>query len=202
MSKRTLLTPILCFLFVFLCASTLAEEVLHTESASPDFKRFYWGDSKETIMQLEGKPFTEGKMNGLNATYIVYETQAVGLDMLLGYYFCDEGLFQIRYVLQEEHSNESLYINDYETFKEALTKKYGTPLIDSEKWANDSKKKYYADNKGDALCYGYLTYQTYYMSDRTIIGMDMSADNFDVSMTVDYQSLTISPGEADYSDEI
>ena len=32
--------------------------------------------------------------------------------------------------------------------------------------------------------------------------MNMSADNYDITMTIDYVSAEISPGEADFSDDI
>ncbi len=166
------------------------------------FKQFRWGDSKEAVMKVEGEPIIEGEMDGINATYIAYETTAAGLDMLLAYYFCDEGLYSVKYILIEEHSNELLYIDDYNTFKSALTKKYGEPLADREGWVNDSKKSYYKNRKGDALRYGYLCYQTLYLADETYIMMEMDADNYDISMIVQYESKTISPGEADYSGEI
>lgn len=153
-------------------------------------------------MAIEGEPYADGEVDGVDATYIAYQTTAVGLDMLLGYYFCEDGLYQVRYVLTETHSNESRYIEDYETFREALEKKYGEPLLDNEYWSNDNKKKYYADDKGNALCYGYLTYSTIWLLDRTYIAMEMSADNYEISMVVDYASAEISPGEADYSDEV
>lgn len=200
--KLSVVSIALCILLIMLCIPALAEDASATKSASPDFKQFYWGDSKETIMEIEGEPYLDGKVNGINATYIAYETTAVGLDMLLAYYFCDDGLFRVRYVLAEEHSNDSLYIDDYKTFRNAMTKKYGEPTLDQEIWENDSKKEYYADKKGDALCYGYLEYVTFYYSDTSIIMMNMSADNYDITMSVDYESLTISPGEADYSNEV
>lgn len=122
--------------------------------------------------------------------------------MLIAYYFCDKGLFQARYISTEKHSNESLYIDDYSSFRNALTKKYGEPFWDNEKWSSDSKKEYYSDDKGNALCYGYLSYMTWYVADRTYISMSMSADNYDISMIIDYESTEISAGEADFSNEI
>lgn len=118
------------------------------------------------------------------------------------YYFCDEGLYAVRYVLLETHSNDSLYIDDYNEFKSALTKKYGDPIFDLENWENNSKKEYYASKKGDALCYGYLTYETLYSSGRASIVMSMSADNYEISTTIDYVSFDIDPGDTDYSNEV
>lgn len=113
--------------------------------------------------------------------------------MSLLYLFCDDGLYQVLYLSEETHTNDSLYIDDYEKFKEALTKKYGEPLVDREKWESDSKKSYYADRKGDALCYGYLTYLTGWTLDRMQIVMSMRADNYEISMFIVYQSNEISP---------
>lgn len=153
-------------------------------------------------MEVEGTPYMDGEVNGVDANYIAYETSAVGLDMMLAYYFCDDGLYQVLYLLTESHSVDSLYIDDYDTYKSAMIKKYGEPLIDDEDWESDSKKDYYADRKGDALSYGYLSYTTAWILDGTIILMKMSADNFDITMTVSYSSRNISPGEADFSDQI
>lgn len=202
---KKILSCVLMLCLILMSACAFAEEPTDTAETMeilPDFKSFYWGDSKETVVKTEGTPLHEGKMTALDAEYIVYETTAVGLDVLLGHYFCDDGLFQVRYILTETHSNEALYINDYETFRDALTKKYGKPLLDYENWTNDSKKNYYADDKGSALCYGYLTYSTLYCTDRSCIQMGMSADNYDITMTVDYNSTEIDPGEADYSNDI
>ena len=107
----------------------------------------------------------------------------------------------MRYILNEEHSNESLYIDDYMDVKKAITKKYGEPLLDRESWQDSSKESYYAEKKGDALNYGYLKYYTWYWLDRTEITMSMSADNYVISTIIDYTSNEIDPGEPDYSDD-
>ena len=198
--KRFVLT--LVIVSVLLCSAVSGTEAALAKTADYDFKTFFWGDSREKVISVEGTPDGEGKLTGNDSTYIAYETTAVGMDVLLGYYFCDEGLYAVRYILLEEHSNEALYIDDYERFENALTKKYGKPLLDLEKWANDSKKEYYADRKGDALCYGYLTYKTLYASDTASIVMSMSADNYEITTTVDYMSFDIDPGEADYSNDV
>ena len=201
---KQLFSIMLVFVLLLATASVCAETVKPTPESEfeYDFKTFMWGNSLEKVKATEGETIMDGKVNGIDATYIAYETTAVGLDMLLAYYFCDDGLYQVRYVLTETHSNESLYIDDYGTFKNAMIKKYGEALFDLENWENDSKKEYYADNKGNALSYGYLTYDTVWLLDRTYISMNMSADNYDITMTIDYVSAEISPGEADFSDDI
>jgi len=199
--KKTVLS-ILFLLLVFASTLSFAEESTTQEY---DFKKFKWGASINEVKSVEGEPLFDGDVSGQNAEYIVYETSAVGLDMILGYYFCDDGLYKVRYILAEEHSNDDLYIDDYEKFRSAMTKKYGKPLLDYVSWNDDSMKEYYQKNgksMGDALCYGYCSYITWYTTDRTDIWMNMDADNYEISMIVDYESNEIGPGEADYSDEI
>jgi len=199
--KKTVLS-ILFLLLVFASTLSFAEESATQEY---DFKKFKWGASINEVKSVEGEPLFDGDVSGQNAEYIVYETSAVGLDMILGYYFCDDGLYKVRYILAEEHSNDDLYIDDYEKFRSAMTKKYGKPLLDYVSWNDDSMKEYYQKNgksMGDALCYGYCSYITWYTTDRTDIWMNMDADNYEISMIVDYESNEIGPGEADYSDEI
>lgn len=195
------LTCLLLALIFALSSAAIAE----AEDSVPEFsfKGLKWGDSMEKVQGVEGTDTVfSGTVKGSTATYIVYEATAVGLDMFLGYYFCDKGLYEVRYVLAEEHSNDMKYIDDYATFKNALTKKYGETVLDFENWQDDSKKSYYADKKVDALSFGFLTYSTIWLLDDTCISMDMSADNYEISMSVSYQSLRIDPGEADFSDDI
>lgn len=182
--------------------SPTKEEPKAEQSIEFDFKQFNWGDSKNKVINVEGTPYLNDTIKERNTEWIAYKTKAVGLDMILAYYFTDDKLYQVRYILDEKHSNDNLFIDDYKSFRSALTNKYGEPLLDNESWQDDSKKDYYKNKKGDALSYGYLTYSTYYLTEKTIIWMDMSADNYEVSMKVQYESLSISPGEADYSGDI
>jgi len=184
--------------------SARAESAVATQAPTEeyDFKKFRWGASMEEVIEVEGTPGAEQDLDDYDVHMISYEAKAIGFDTLLTYSFCDEGLYSVMYLLAESHSNNSLYIDDYEKFKSALEKKYGKPLIDLEDWENDSKKNYYADNKGDALCYGYLNYSTYWLLDRTIIKMSMSADNYNIWTYVRYQSNDITPDAADLSDQI
>ena len=163
-----------------------------------------FGDSKQSVMDAEGEPIGNDFMTGNIAEYIYYNASIVGLDAYLVYYFTDEGLCEMRYLLNEDHSNESLYIEDYNKVKEALITKYGEPvsLISGEHWDTNSHKDYYKEKKGDALSYGYLTYDHYFLVKDAEIDMHMSADNYDVSTSISYVSLTIKKPEPDYGDDI
>ena len=209
--KKIVTILVVCALFISSIASVSATAIEQSESSSQntevtetnyDFKTFKWGDTREHVIEIEGEPLMDGDMDGLDASYIVYSTTVVGVDVLLAYYFCSDGLFQIRYISTEEHSKESLYIDDYNQIKKALIRKYGESSLDFENWDSDSHKSYYANKKGDALCYGFLTYSTWWKTDTSLIVMKMDADNYDISTSITYESLEISAEERDFSDSL
>ncbi|MCD7819686.1 MAG: hypothetical protein LUH07_11645 [Lachnospiraceae bacterium] len=181
----------------------MTEEATETETEydGPAFKSFYWGDSKDTVIAEEGEPYSTGEMTAYEADYIVYDTTVSGLDCLLVYYFCDEGLFTVKYILTEDHSTYSIYIDDYDKLVSGVTSKYGDPLLNNDSWTSDSKKEYYSGQEGKALVYGYLERAAYWFLSETVIGIHSSADNYSVTTYVQYESLSISPGEADYSSD-
>ena len=94
-----------------------------------------------------------------------------------------------------------MYITDYNSVKSQLTKKYGNPWYGQENWDTTSHKSYYSDDKGRALSYGYLTYETGYRTPRTSIVMYMGADNYNVEFYIYYNSRNISAPVEDYSDQ-
>lgn len=166
----------------------------------PDFRQTSWGMSESDVRALEGNsPDYTGTLSGNGAKYIGYDAELMGNDVIVAFYFGPDGLYSTRYIWEEEHSNENLFISDYNSVKEQLTAKYGDPLIDKENWDTTSHEKYYEDDKGDALSYGFLTYATFYLTDRSFISMTMSADNYDISFFIDYESRDIDAPKADYS---
>ncbi len=179
-------------------ADLIAARYLKTE---PDFRQTRWGMSMDEVKASEGSsPDYKGTVTGTGAEYIGYDTQLMGNDAIVVFYFGKDGLYQARYIWTEKHSNDSFYINDYNDVKKQLTKKYGNPLFDNESWDTSAHESYYKDRKGDALSYGYLSYLTYYVTDRTAIMMSMDADNYKVSFIIDYAGKTVSAPEEDYSD--
>ena len=167
----------------------------------PDFRTVRWGMTEEEVKNLEGNlPDYSGELDGRNAWYIGYDTNLMGNSVIVAYYFGTNGLYEARYIWSESHSNENLYISDYNSVKNELTKKYGSPWWDQENWDTSSHESYYSDKKGEALSFGYLTYETCYDTSRTDITMQMYADNYDISFIVYYESQDISAPTTDYSD--
>ncbi len=168
-----------------------------------DFKTFNWGDSKEKVMAAEGRPALSERMRDGTGEYLAYNTTAVEQKVILVYYFTnDNRLHSVVYLSDEQHEDTELFIQDYAAFKSAMSKKYGSPALDKENWQNSSRKNAYENRKGSALDLGYLTLQTRYETDTTLILMDLSMVDGLPRLTVTYNSLTVSPVEKDYSDEI
>jgi len=151
-----------------------------------DFKDFPWGASLKEIIAVEGQPIGWPTISDENL--ILYETTVVGLDAQLGYFFSDGSLNQAAYIFSQSHSIDSLYIEDYETIKNALEEKYGEALIDLESWKDDSMKGYLSDRKGYALKNGYLQYVTCWTLDKTSILMIMSATDNEITTMVSFES--------------
>ena len=166
-----------------------------------DFRSTRWGMTEDEVKAVEGNnPDYSGRLDGRNAWYIAYERKLMGNGVLVAYYFSTNGLYEARYIWTEKHSNENLFISDYDSVRTQLTNKYGNPWWDHENWDTTSHKNYYADKKGDALSYGYLSYETCYSTARTDITMQMSADNYTVSFIIYYESKDIAAPAEDYSD--
>ncbi len=183
---------------------TTDEDLIPVYSAGnePDFRSVRWGMSEEEVRAVEGNnPDYTGKLDGRNANYIGYDSKLMGNSVLLAFYFGPDGLYEARYIWNEKHSNDNLYISDYNSVKEQLTKKYGDPWFDHESWDTASHQKNYSDDKGNALSFGYLTYETDYSTPRTNITMIMSADNYTVKFHIYYESKTISEPKEDYSNQ-
>lgn len=168
-----------------------------------DFRTVRWGMSKEDVMAREGlEPDYTGNLSELDVTYIGYDTKLMGKDCLLGFYFCDKGLYEARYIMTETHTADSKYISDYKEIRAALTDKYGEPLRDQENWDTSRHKEYYSSDKARALNYGFLEYCTTYHNARTDIMMIMNAEDYKIGTIIYYNSTTISPDKADYSHQL
>lgn len=168
-----------------------------------DFRTFNWGNTKEKVMNVEGEPQLHERMDDGSGEYIAYTTRAVDQNVILVYYFTnDNRLHSVVYLSNEKHADAENFIRDYNAFKSAMTRKYGQPQNHSEAWQNTVRKNTYENRKGEALARGYLTFETRYETATTQILLDLKLVDGAPRLTVTYTSLTVSPVEKDYSDEI
>ena len=188
--EESLMKKLVCVtLLIFL---TFLSSVAFAQEDAYDFKQATWGMSRDEIVAFEGEPDSESVLSsdGSEIT-LIYNRTLCNHEATLIYYFCKNGLSMAVYVLDNNHSNGSLYIDDYHDVCDALEEKYGRPYYDDVGWYNSTKKRLYSDDMGSALLFGYLSYLTKYSTDRSDIVASMSADNYEVATMVAFISKTI-----------
>jgi len=143
-----------------------------------------WGVSKDEIISSEGRAPDED-----DAGMIAFHNVKAGsLDAIVGFFLNDtEECYKAMYLLQEKHSTDNAYLNDYQYLKNSLTERYGNPTEDEQIWSqslykDDTDRWGFAVSIGDLSCY--TTYET---GDTTIL-LYMTGDNYEINITLIYES--------------
>ena len=141
-----------------------------------------WGSARKSVMKTTGvEPgYLGGQLTGR-------ETGLLGLDFLTFYYFSDDKLVRGRYVLSGEHSNQNDFIQDYQEIKAALETKYGPPETDEIIWRNEGYRDD-ANQYGYAISLGQLTYKADWEGEDTDITLQLSGDNYKITVFLEYTS--------------
>ena len=183
--KALAMFVVMCFIFTGLCAS--AEEEFTFRNG------IKFGMSKSEVKALEeGTPAEE------QSDAVLYANQeAAGKDASVVYYFEDGKLYLILVVFKEEHSNDNLFIDDFEDVDEALKTKYGTPYIDAKKMWSDDTYQSDPNDWGFAVRVGDLTYMTLFsICDGTVEIMHaLSGDNYEADHMLAYECSDFGPTE-------
>ena len=146
------------------------------------FRNTKWGMSIDEVKQSEKAEQYLQRENVLG-----YKDQLLDLDVSCNYLFVDNQLFRASYVINEKHSNDNLYIDDYNKLKKALNKKYKTAVADKSLWKNDL----YKDDRsqwGFAISLGHLTYFIYWETKDTDIILVLKGDNYKIDLILQYNS--------------
>ena len=119
---------------------------------------------------------------------------SIGAMCLVGQYIIDskENINSLAIFFTKPHSEYGKYLDDYDAVSDALTEKYGKPLISDVEWSSslfqDSE-----DMHGTALAMGYLKkYAMWIFKDGTIYH-SISGDNFEVEHSILYSSSLSAP---------
>lgn len=146
------------------------------------FRNTKWGDTREEVIKSESDSPDLNNVYGLGYA----EQSLAGYNSNLYYYFKEGKLYQAVYVIIEQHTNESKYIDDYEQLKELLIKKYGEPTNDIVYWYDDLYKDNPRSDWGMAIITGDLIYVSKWEVDNTTILLKLAGDNFEVDFTLNY----------------
>ena len=165
-----------------------AKEIPRPKMSTVGFRNALWGMSKEQVKKVETSEFMKeekggGDFKGLDVLY--YKTEVGSLEAVIIYYFAENLLTTARYLITESHSNNNLYIKDFENIRNQLTQKYGSPERDDAIWSNDL----YQDDPseyGTAVSVGHLMYVAEWYPPETIIQLLLRGDNYKIYLWVEY----------------
>ena len=167
--------------------------ILYTTQVA-DMKRYI-----EYVKSIEGEPVLVQFVEATQLDTIYYMTNPCGISCLLGYGFKDDKLYSTGYASASTHTQGFAYVNDYETFKEALTQKYGKPIKEQTVWSSDLDAQYYADDITHALKYGKLQYEAYWETERSHIEMILGSQNYVIGLVIRYENKIFDDTAPDYS---
>lgn len=146
------------------------------------FRKTHWGMTQDQVKESE----TLHNYDGDEST-LIYTDVINNKDVSLTYNFVDDKLVNALYTSLEKHENKNLYIDDYNAFKVILVEKYGEPTNDVVKWRSDTFKNRESDY-GLAVSTGHLAYAASWETPDTDIGVILTGDNFEISLSIIYQS--------------
>ena len=144
-----------------------------------------FGMSKAEVKALESNLPAEEEENGL-----AYKNEsAAGEDATIIYLFENDRLYNMGVKFTEKHSNENLYINDFENIDEALKAKYGAPTIDAQQVWYDDLYKSDKNDWGFAISCGDLIYLSCFdnVADSVSILHGLQGDNYEISHNLFYE---------------
>ena len=165
---------VLSFLVTFFTQNCFADDY--------SFRKTTGGVSKAQVKSSESLTLSKEEEKNL-----YYKTNILGKDVMLVYAFVSNKLVSAYYILSESHTNKNDFINDYDKFKNTLTKKYGKAKEDRIIWKNDLYKDKYSD-WGMALSVGHLIYMTSWETHDTEIRNLLHGENYDISSIISYRS--------------
>lgn len=154
-------------------------KVPHDNSA--DVFGLRWGESIDAVQKLKGSPASS------DSNSLTYKTSISGLDALAFLNFVNGKLSSVTYIFTAKHTDDNLYINDFDSVDTALQRKYGRPSQHGVYWRNDLYKDDHA-HWGLAIAAGQMYMDSSWETNDTEISHRVVGDNFNVTHGVRYDS--------------
>ena len=143
-----------------------------------------WGMNKEEVIQAE----TELTLVDYDDYLIAEDTIVAQTDASLLFVFNEGKLVSGMVQFKTQHSNENLYLDDYDAIKDSLTEKYGTPSVDKKQW----KDTLYQDDPEDwgfAVSLGDLILISSWETNTTKIEHILIGDNYEITHGILYTQI-------------
>ena len=145
------------------------------------FRGLQWGASKEDIIKKEGNPIA------VHENKLVYADVIGDMKVAVFYEIVDNKMVSGFYVFDIKNINEKIYVDYFESLKDVLIKKYGTPFSDDIYWYDDGFK----DNTNMlsfAIEHGHVEYKTIWELDKTRIKLSLAGVDGTTFISIAYIS--------------
>ena len=169
---------------------------LSAQTAVRDFRDFTWGTALTQIQTNEKAEFIDKIQNDM----LLYKDKLAGYDCNVSYGFNqNDKLISGNYIFNKKYTNPQLYIQDFNTFKKLLTRKYGKPASDKMNW-NKNTPLLEKHNYGQAVVDGNLNLSTIWTTERSLIEIAVTVVNHIPSMHIHYTTKNLD--ELENNDEL
>ena len=158
------------------------------KSTKYHFRETKWGMSKNAVKATEKLDKVAENITEYRQGF-AFNASVTGLQCFIHYYFTEDDKLALGlYDFTEEYTNLNKHIDDYNSIKSLLTKKYGKPLdLPEIVWNNDLYRND-PSGYGMSVSLGYHTYMAKWHTNDTEIVLSLTGDNFEVNLTVRYES--------------
>lgn len=180
---RKCLTLILLIVCIFNLASCTTSNENEDDDKVYDFQHSNWGMTREEVIKQEDSL----ELTDFENLLISNTTSILSEDAKLIFAFENDKLINGMILFDIEHTNENLYIDDYDRVKEALIEKYGTTTDEKQVWKDDLYKDD-PDDWGFAISLGDLFYMSTWEISDSYVNLLLQGDNYSISMSILYRS--------------
>jgi hypothetical protein len=147
-----------------------------------DFRVAKWGDSKEIVIQKEGK-----ENSSSSDRIYLFSDFVAGMSCDVAYIFTNDKLTMAKYIFNPNHTNTNDYISDFRNLVNLMTEKYGEPKYNAPEWKKSLYKKD-LDKYGLAISLGHLSYSAGWSEETTQITVALYGENYEVTLMIQYVS--------------
>lgn len=180
--KRLLLVALLATTLLTACSTKEVKQVIESQQVeNKDFRNVNWGDDIKTVKKSESsKVLQEDKSSLVYKIFLANES-----DVLLVYNFDSNGkLYNGSYGF-DYNTNSGQDIKRYDILKVSLKEMYGEPKKDEIKQISTKANNKYISSE-DALSYGYVEYNTLWITDKTGLMLNMSSKDYKTLTSITY----------------
>jgi hypothetical protein len=150
------------------------------------FGKSHWGDSRETVLAVESKPYDS------TTDRLVYATRFDGRQAYAIYDFVDGKLVDGIYVIQALHADDNAYLDDYDQLSRSLRDSYGWTKPVSFYWT-DSRYMHDQSKWGLAVATGQLSQVEFWSTEQSEITHTLKGRGQKIFHVVRYASIEYAP---------